>query len=173
MKVLNKITILVGYLLIGISISIIPLFYLYSNNQNVFTWRLFSNQFADIGVAVSIGAFGLWISKKIFLEIRKRDIQDFGIIRYLIIFLRKHHVMIGWLAIFSTSAHGIYYILSYPNKQTEIVTGIITWGLLIILGGFGAFLDYKFKEKRKHNKIKVYHIVLSVIFMVGLIIHVL
>ncbi len=163
-----------GYLFAGISIVAIPFYYLYINNANYrFMLRGSSNLLGNIALGASIAAVGIWVIRKIYLEIKKREIKDYNITKQSALFLRKHHILIGWVVIFASTAHGIYFLLNYPNRQNEIYTGLFIWLALVFLAGIGAFFDFKLKDKRKHKKIRIYHITFSVLFLLGLIIHVM
>ncbi|TCS81033.1 hypothetical protein [Tepidibacillus fermentans] len=176
MKFIDRTINVLGFLVAVLSISMIPIFYFYYN-KSAFLFgireRGLSNQLGAMGLIFGISALGIWVSRKIYVIMKKKKLNDRGVLRHLTTFLHKHHVLLGWITIFSSTAHGIYYLLNYPNKQTAIITGIIAWTILILLSLFGVVMEYKLKEKMKHKKVRIYHFMLGLFFIVGLIIHVM
>jgi hypothetical protein len=175
LKAISALARVLGYGLMGLSICLSVVFYLNSNQQTVYGFRVkeISNLFGDCAVVVGITAVSIWIVRKGYIELKKRKIPDYDITRAMLLFLRKHHILLGWTTILTATAHGTYYVMRYPNKQFEIFTGLFAWSVLAILVMVGVFLDYRLKERLRTKRIRVYHIVLAVLFMAGIAVHVM
>lgn len=87
-------------------------------------------------------------------------------------FLRKHHILLGWLTVLLSTAHGVYYLLQYPNKSGEITTGLIAWSALLLLAAIGVVLDYNIASKKKAKSVRLYHFAFAAVFLIAMILHV-
>ncbi|UOF92471.1 hypothetical protein LSG31_10095 [Fodinisporobacter ferrooxydans] len=175
MKLLHRFVTIGGFVLGLLSFVATIGFYKFADAQNPFLYpfRGISNLFGGLSVAVGVAAVSIWILRKLYVEIKKRKIPDFELTRAALLFLRKHHILLGWLTIVTAGAHGIYYMLQYPNQAFRIYTGLVAWILLVILAGLGAFLNYKLRDKQKSKTTRLYHIVFAIFFLAGMVIHTL
>jgi hypothetical protein len=131
-----------------------------------------SNLFGALSVSASFAAVIVWIVRKIYIQVKKRSIPDFELTKVTLLFLRKHHISLGWLAIMVATAHGVYWLLRYPNFRGRTFTGLTAWVTLALLVVFGACLDYRIKVKILPKKIRLYHITLAIVFIVAMFLHI-
>ncbi len=160
------------YLLIGFSLLLTVLFYAHSG-QIGFQDRGLSNQLGAWSVLAACLAVGIWVSRKMYIQVKKRKVPDFDLAKQTLLYLRKHHILLGWATIATASAHGIYYLLLYPNRRGEIYTGLIAWLALAMLIGLGVWLDYRLAAKKSPKQVRMYHITLAVIFILAMFLHVM
>lgn len=172
-KVINLLTRVLVFILILSALYLSVVFYLHANTMHERTDRGLSNLLGDWAMVVGISAAAMWIARKIYIKVKKRQFPDFNVTQTTLIYLRKHHILLGWTTVFTASAHGIYYLLRYPDKQGQIYTGLFAWGALVLLVGMGLMLDFKIKKRQRARKVRVYHIILATLFMVGMLVHVM
>jgi hypothetical protein len=124
--------------------------------------------FAELG---TFAAVGLWTTKTAFLALKGKGIKPLEQLKQLFLFFQKHHVLIGWAVLVTTSAHGLYYILHQSDRMNMMVTGWVAWSGLIVLAFLGVFFDQRLKEKKKTKQIRFYHIGFSIVFLVAFVLH--
>jgi hypothetical protein len=130
-----------------------------------------SNLVGAWAVVLGVAAVAIWVTRKIYIQVKKRQWPDFDLTKSTMLYLRRHHILLGWATLVTVSAHGIYYLLQYPNKQTQIVTGLIAWGALVVLVALGLLLDFKIQSKQKSRRVRVSHFALAAFFIIGMLIH--
>lgn len=133
--------------------------------------RGISNLVGAWAVVLGLAAVAIWIARKFYVEVKKRQWPDFDLTKSTMLYLRRHHILLGWATLFAVSAHGIYYLLLYPDKLTQIVTGLVAWGSLVVLVALGVLLDYKIIGKQKSRSIRIYHFAWAVVFILGMLVH--
>jgi hypothetical protein len=143
--------------------------------QNTLTfWNLrgSDHQLSSAAEYTALAAAGLWISKTAFIALSRKGLPLLDQLKQLFLFFQRHHVLLGWVALVTTSAHGLYYILHKSDRLNMMVTGWVAWSGLLVLAVIGVFFDQRLREKRKTRQIRLYHIGFSVVFMGGFILHV-
>lgn len=162
-------------MLIFFSVVFAVLFY--GSSQRIFSLGLpiqaVSNGLGALSVAAGSAAIGIWVARKLYIEIKKRKIPDFQLTRTALLFLRRHHILLGWTTLLVATSHGIYYLMNYPNRAVNIFTGLFAWLMLALLVSLGSWLDYKLKAKQKMKKVRLYHMAIAFIFIAGMVIHIL
>jgi len=124
-----------------------------------------------LSLLVAFATISIWIVRRIYIEIKKRNIPDFNIAKTTLLILKKHHVLLGWATLLTATAHGLFYILHYPNRSDRIYTGLLAWTALILLMVFGTWLDYRLTVRVRAKQIRMYHVALASLFMITMIIH--
>jgi hypothetical protein len=144
--------------------------------QNALTFWNLRGSDKQLSTAAEIFAFaaaGLWITKTAYITLSGKSKALLDPLKQLFLFFQRHHVLIGWVVLVTTSAHGLYYILHSSDRLNMLITGWVAWSALLILAFIGVFFDLMLKEKRKTKQIRLYHIGFSIVFMVGFLMHVL
>jgi hypothetical protein len=144
--------------------------------QNTLTfWNLrgSDHQLSSAAEYFAFAAAGLWVTKTAFIALSQKETAMLDPLKQLFLFFQRHHVLLGWVALVTTSAHGLYYILHRSDRLSMMVTGWVAWSGLIVLAFIGVFFDQRLREKKKTKQIRLYHIGFSVVFMFGFILHVL
>jgi hypothetical protein len=147
----------------------------YPQQSTLTFWNLRGSdkQLSTAAELFAFAAAGFWITKTAFITLNGKKTFLLDLLKELFLFFQRHHVLIGWVVLVTTSAHGLYYILHGSDKLNMLITGWIAWSALLILAFIGVFFDMMLKEKRKTKQIRLYHIGFSVVFMVGFLMHVL
>jgi hypothetical protein len=173
-KTIHLITLLIGILLLAFAVYDAFLLLLYPQQNALTFWNLRGSdkQLSTAAEYTAYAAAGLWITKTALYLLKNKGIDSGDWLKKLFLFFRQHHVLLGWIALVTTSAHGLYYILHHSDRPNMILTGWIAWSALIVLAGLGVFFDHSLKEKKKTKQIRLYHIGFSILFMGGLILHV-
>ena len=160
-------------MLIASSVAATGAFYSTQNQARLagFEPRLWSNQYGALGMLAGGGAVAIWVLRKAYVLVKKRQFSDFEVTRSTLLFLRRHHILLGWATLMTGTAHGIYFLLRYPNRLFEVYTGLLTLVLLVVLAGMGIWLDYRLAAKQRSKRVRGSHIALAVGFLVTLLIH--
>ncbi|KEO84910.1 hypothetical protein EL26_02550 [Tumebacillus flagellatus] len=148
-------------------------YFLSGQTASDFPFRGLSNQNGVFGMIVGGAAIAIWVARRIYVEMKKRKLPDFELTRQAILFLRKNHIVFGWITLVTVTAHGLYYLFVSTNKTFEVYTGWISWGVLVVLTLLGVFFDKKLADKQKIKRVKLYHIGFAFVFAAGALLHML
>jgi len=174
-KTMNGMIIFGGFLLLVYAVIDVIMLIGYPQQSALSFWNLrrsdsLLENFAEIA---AFAAIGFWVTKTGFLTLKRKAIQPAALIKPLFLLFQKHHVLIGWVVLLTTSAHGLYYILHKSDRLNMLVTGWIAWSGLIVLAFIGVFFEQRLQLRKKTKKIRLYHIGFSLVFLVGFVLHVL
>jgi hypothetical protein len=173
-KAINGVIIFCGILLLVYAVVDLVLLIGYPDQSKLSFWNLRSSDslLKNLAEIAAYAAIGFWVTKTAFLALKKQELQPAALIKPLFLQLQKHHVLIGWVVLLTTSAHGLYYILHKSDRNDMMVSGWIAWSGLIILAFIGVYFEKWLKERKKTKKIRLYHIGFSLVFLVGFVLHV-
>jgi hypothetical protein len=173
-KTIHLFVLVFGFLLFIYALYDSVLLIIYPQQSSLTFWSLRSSdkQLSSAAEYTAFAAAGLWITKTAFIALKGKELLLIAFLKQLFSFFQKHHILLGWVALVTTSAHGLYYILHRSDRLNMMITGWVAWSALLILAFIGVFFDQRINEKKKTKQIRLYHIGFSVIFMVGLIMHV-
>ncbi|MDB5054727.1 MAG: putative rane protein [Bacilli bacterium] len=173
-KAIHWATFLLGSILLAYAAFAGIMLILYPQQSALTFWNLRNtdHQLSTLAQLTAFAAVGFWVTKTAFLTLKKNGVvQPTAILRNIFPFFQKHHVLIGWIVLVTTSAHGLYYILHKSDRMNMMVTGWIAWSGLIVLAFIGVFFDQRLKEKKKTKQIRLYHIGFSIVFLIGFVLH--
>ena len=83
-------------------------------------------------------------------------------------FLKKRHVLFGWIVVAAGTAHSLYFLIFIPNDMNGVFSGLIAFAVMIVMVIFGYILNL---TKRTHRSVRVLHTFLGIAFIVGLLYH--
>jgi len=174
-KVFNRFIMVIGLLLICYAAFNIVLFIVYPQPNLLSYWNLrgSNDQLESLAEIAAFAAVGFWATKKAYTMLKKQGIQEAVFIKPFFQLFQKHHVLIGWVVLLTTSAHGLYYILHKTDRENMMITGWLAWSGLIVLAFVGVFFDHRIKSRKQTKRIRFYHIGFSLVFLVGFVLHVL
>jgi hypothetical protein len=173
-KTIHVITYSFGFILLIYAMFATILLILYPQQSGLTFWNLrgTDHQLSTSAEFTAFAAAGLWITKTAFVTLKGKGILPYDLLKRVVVYFHQHHILIGWVALVTTSAHGLYYILHQSDRLNMMITGWVAWSALIVLAFIGVFFDQRLKEKKKTKQIRLYHIGFSVLFMAGLVLHV-
>jgi hypothetical protein len=148
-------------------------FYLSGQSAQNFQFRGLSNQNGVFAMIVGGAALAIWVVRKVFVELKKREVPNYELTKQAIQFFRKNHIVFGWVTLVTVTAHGLYYLFISTNKQWEVYTGWISWGSLCVLTLLGIFFDKRLADKQTIKRVKLYHIGFAFVFTAGALLHML
>lgn len=137
------------------------------------TERGLSNKNGILAICIGGAALAIWVARKVYVEMKKRQHPNYELTRQAVMFLRANHILFGWLALVTATAHGIYYLVVKTDRAFEVYTGWFAWGTLCVLTAMGIWFDKRLTEKKKIKNIKLYHIGLAFLFAAGALLHLL
>ena len=88
-------------------------------------------------LASSVLFFTRWFSN----QASRRRFEPMGALQSVFLLFRRHHRLLGWLALAFAGAHSIYFLL-FPGATFAQWTGIAATALLIVLGVLGLVTSY-------------------------------
>ena len=88
-------------------------------------------------LASSVVFFVRWFSN----QASRTRFEPMGGVQSLFLLFRRHHRLLGWLALAFAGAHSVYFLI-FPGKIFEQWSGIAATGLLILLGLVGLITSY-------------------------------
>jgi hypothetical protein len=174
-KIIHIFVLCLGVFLLIYAVYNSVLLIAYPEQNTLSFWNLHGSdhQLSSAAEYTAIAAAGLWISKTAFIAMNGKGSALLDPLKQLFLFFQRHHVLLGWVVLVTTSAHGLYYILHKSDRFNMMVTGWVAWSGLLVLALVGVFFDQRLRERKKTKQIRLYHIGFSVVFMVGFIMHVL
>ena len=88
-------------------------------------------------LASSVLFFVRWFSN----QASRTRFEPMGGVQSLFLVFRRHHRLLGWLALAFAGAHSVYFLL-FPGKIFEQWSGIAATALLILVGLVGLITSY-------------------------------
>lgn len=149
-------------------------------------WRRFwlptSDLLGQLAVLVAYGAAAQWLFRRGSRVAggRTRSGSIARLVRDVLHYLRLHHQFFAWLVFALASVHGLYFLvhpvarqpLKGPAPSVWTSTGIVAWGVLLLLVGLGLVTDRQIQTKRSARRWRGLHRVLAVVFVVTILIHI-
>jgi hypothetical protein len=174
MKRLSILVRVSGYGIILVSTLFFIVFLTHSNSRRAFGFSqaLMSNGTGIVALGLAIGAVSIWVARRLYVEMKKRKIPYYDIPRHVLLFLREHHMFIGWLTLITATAHAVYYLLRIPHKMDRGLTGLTAWMLLAILASLGYWFQRGLQRKQHLKQVRTLHVVIAVVFLFVLILHI-
>ena len=169
MKKINWITRSLGVLVFLLALYTMAEYYL-SGAQGL---RGISNNNGVLAAVLGGAALGIWLVRKLYVEMKKRGQTDFSLHRQAIQFFRSNHILFGWLTLFTTTAHGLYYLFVKSDKAFAIYTGWTCWVALCGLTVLGIWFEKRLDEHKKTKQVRLYHIGLAFLFAGSAVLHLL
>lgn len=118
----------------------------------------------------AIAAGGLWLGRYILSFMKKRKMNFSKYVQSLFKFLKNYHTLIGWIALFAASSHGVYFFLQDSEHINQIYSGVVAIIVLVVLVIFGLVLK-KWGRGKKYSFYKKIHQGISIVFAITLFIH--
>ena len=88
-------------------------------------------------LASSVLFFTRWFSN----QASRTRFQPAGAVQSIFLLFRRHHRLLGWLALAFAAAHSIYFLL-FPGATFVQWTGIAATALLVVVGLIGLITSY-------------------------------
>jgi hypothetical protein len=139
-----------------------------------------SSTMGFLSFLVACYSLGQWIARRWYLIIKK---ASWGALvklsRNILLILREHHALFGWLVFATATAHMLVYtllVLGPDQKNTRLVTDVITggiaWIVLLALLLLGLLVERAIKENAQLKKLRSIHFITALVFVLFVIIHV-
>lgn len=111
-----------------------------------------------------------WLIRKIIKKAHRRLTHSSNWLNgAIMLFLRKNHMLLGWLAFLLGIGHSIFFLINLPERESYLYSGIAALVSMFILSGIG--LLYKFKSINIKFA-RRWHLIFALIFIIILIVHV-
>ncbi|MGZ4123841.1 MAG: hypothetical protein ACXVOI_11645 [Tumebacillaceae bacterium] len=160
-----------AYLFVVYSLYTLWMFYFSGQSASNFQFRGLSDQNAVWAMIVGSCALMIWVVRRIYIELKRREVPNYELTKHAILFFRKNHIVFGWVTLITVTAHGLYYLFVYSDKRWDVYTGWSSWGALCVLALLGVFFDKKLTSRQSIKRVKIYHIGLAFVFVVGVTLH--
>ncbi|MGD8190704.1 hypothetical protein ACQCN2_12060 [Brevibacillus ginsengisoli] len=82
-------------------------------------------------------------------------------------FVTKYHYPIGWSALILAVIHSLFYLIKLSPKWMDTYSGIIATAAMILV----TILGLSLQKKLNRTKARKWHIYISLILIVGVIVH--
>ncbi|WNB93875.1 hypothetical protein [Bacillus sp. NEB1478] len=124
-----------------------------------------------IAEIVSIGAALLWLFRKVWLELKKRNVIFVEYVQMVFLTLKYFHIYFGLTVLILAFAHGLFFLLYPVRESIRIYSGIAVFSSFIILDLLGWRHQRSIKTKNA-LKTKKIHVAFAIIFGILLLIHI-
>ncbi len=136
----------------------------------------YATSVGSLGFLVSFHAANLWVVRHMYDGTKKGPSAFFPTqVRVLLLFLRKHHVLLGSLTLLAVLSHMSFYVPTLAERGLyKVVTGFVALGvlLLVVVLGFWITVRKTFYKKPIPLVLKNAHTFLGIAFMLSLALHV-
>jgi hypothetical protein len=133
-------------------------------------WRgldLFLTKMTEI---FGFAAVFLILFRKIWMWAKKSKVPNGRWIFAIWQFLKKRHVLFGWIVAAAGTAHSLYFLIFIPNDMNGVYSGLLAFAVMIMMIFFGNKLSQKVRTNRN---VRISHTILGIVFMIGLVYHVM
>ena len=129
-----------------------------------------------LGFLVSFHAANLWTVRHLYDGTKKGPPAFIPThVREMLLFLRKHHVLLGSLTLLTALAHMSFYVPSLPDRGLyKVVTGFAALGMLVLVVALGLWIVIEKTLYRKQVPLVIQnaHTFLGIVFLVSLALHI-
>lgn len=156
-------------------------------SQSQFQFQKMLQPLAEQSDALGFGAFLIlvyalsqWMMRGWYLLVKQRARSLLiRISRAILLILRQHHQLFGWLVLATATAHMLYFIplLIWQPHQTPqmlqtILIGALSWGVLLCLVCLGLWVERTIKAKHISKKVRMLHFITALVFTVLVVLHI-
>jgi hypothetical protein len=132
-----------------------------------------SNLSDKIAVLVTLLSLGLWASRHLYIELKKRRVPSLPeLVRPVFLLLRKTHPIWGWIILAAATIHALYYFLPMEYFNRRMLTGIIAWIILFLLFLLGLRFQSILSRKLRKKYIRSPHVLAAAAFIIAMGVHV-
>ncbi len=129
-----------------------------------------------LGLLVSFHAANQWAARHVYLILKKGPPAFVTPhVRAILLFLRKHHWLLGSLTLLTALSHMLFYLPSLLDRQlTKVVTGFAALGVLLLLVALGLWMvtHQRLYKRPIPLAIRRTHALLSILFLFSLALHI-
>lgn len=131
----------------------------------------FAKNLGSLAELFTIGAAGLWFIKTLSIQLKKRNISFWKVLKQPLVLLRKHHVLLGWTVLFTVAGHGAYFLFLAHKAPVTVYTGLAAFIVLIFLASAGVWLQFFAPKRKTVGLSKKIHAVLALLFGIAVLLH--
>jgi hypothetical protein len=132
-----------------------------------------SNLTDKIAVFVTVLSLGLWASRHLYIELKKRRVPSLPeLVRPIFLLLRKTHPVWGWIILAAATVHALYYFLPLQYFNRRMLTGIIAWIILLLLFILGLRFQSILSRKLRKKYVRSPHVLAAAFFIIAMGIHI-
>jgi hypothetical protein len=137
---------------------------LYKNQTHALGQNLegMSNTMGTFSFLWGLAAVFILFSKHLFQRLHKKPGNEREVVRRILLLVKDHHNLFGWVTLIAASAHGIYFLFHTPNSWFEFYSGVAAWIALVLLAISGMWMINVVKIPKRAKAIRVSHIALTI-----------
>ncbi|GAC1368255.1 MAG: hypothetical protein NVS2B12_18620 [Ktedonobacteraceae bacterium] len=159
-------------MIISINTVMIAFFVLSDGSSSSFLFLKVSNLADKIALLVTFLSLGLWISRNLYIELKKRHVPSLpALLRPVFLLLRKTHPAWGWIILATATIHAAYYFLPMQYFNRRMLTGIVAWALLFLLFLLGLRFQSILRRKLVKKYVRSPHVLASIAFIIAFCVH--
>jgi hypothetical protein len=137
--------------------------------------RISGNLLGLVSFLVAVNSASQWTVRRWYVSIKRRTTSLLvNGSRNILLFLRKHHVLFGWVVALTAIGHTVYYLpILAQLRQHEVITGFIALGILVlsVLLGIWIWLNVTVRKQRMPQRVHTIHSALAIAFFATLMVH--
>ncbi len=146
---------------------------LFDNNAPFDLFLKTSNLTDKIAVLVTLLSLGLWASRHLYIELKKRRVPSLPeLVRPIFLLLRKTHPVWGWIILAAAIIHALYYFLPLEYFNRRMLTGTIAWCILLLLFILGLRFQFILSRKLRKKYVRSPHVLAAAAFIIAMSIHI-
>ena len=131
-------------------------------------WRGLDHFLTKMTEIFGFAAVFLILFRMIWMLMKKSKVPNIRWIFSIWQFLKKRHVLFGWIVAAAGTAHSLYFLIFIPNDMDGVYSGLIAFAVMLAMVIFGYKLNLK---ERTHRSVRVLHTFLGIAFIIGLLYH--
>lgn len=136
-----------------------------------FRLRRTSNLLAELSFLWGLAAFFVQVIKRLFRRVRTNKVDDYDLARRILLLVKDHHGLFGWVTLIAAAAHGFYFLL-YPTRHwSEFYTGVAAWLALAVLAITGHWIKRAAPAPQRVKNLRSTHLALAIGYASAIILH--
>lgn len=171
----------IGLLLLLLSLIRILPGVIHQPTQLVANTYMASSTVGLIAVVGTLYAMGQFVTREGYLLMKKR-LHAWGSahLRDMLRFFRLIHQFLGWSILIAAAVHALLYIPwllapplhAGPLSSIALISGSIAWSILVVLVGFGLWIENAKRQQRFAGKRRQIHTITAMVFFLTMIVHI-
>ncbi len=146
---------------------------LFDGNTSFNLFLKTSNLTDKIAAIVTLLSLGLWASRHLYIELKKRRVPSLPeLVRPIFLLLRKTHPAWGWIVLAAATIHALYYFLPLQYFNRRMLTGIVAWGILLLLFILGLRFQAILSKKLRKKYVRSPHVLAAATFIIAMGVHI-
>lgn len=131
-----------------------------------------SNTLGVFSFLWGLAAVFIFASKRLFRRLHNKRVNDGDVVRRILLLVKDHHNLFGWVTLAAATAHGFYFLFHAPNTWFEFYSGVGAWFALVLLAVSGMWIGHVAKVPNRVKVMRISHIALTIGYAGAILLHI-